>query len=113
MNDLTVFSKDVLPVYTTDTGEKVVRSKAMNQKDEDKQLLLTTEEAMDILKRNNIKISYKKFCDFANAGIFPFAQKAEGHDWFISRKYMADWLRGIGGDINRCSNVVIWEEESA
>ena len=49
MNDLTVFSKDVLPVYTTDTGEKVVRSKAMNQKDEDKQLLLTTEEAMDCL----------------------------------------------------------------
>ena len=31
MNDLTVFSKDVLPVYTTDTGEKVVIGRELHE----------------------------------------------------------------------------------
>ena len=32
MNDLTIFSKDVLPVYTTDTGEKVVNGRELHEK---------------------------------------------------------------------------------
>lgn len=80
---------------------------------EDRELLLTAEQAMDILRRNNIPVTLAKLRDFSEAGIFPFAKKVPGHDWFISRKLMADWLRGIGGDINRCRNDVIWEEDES
>jgi len=77
-------------------------------------LLLTQDEAINILRRNGVSISPDFFKRGVDQGVFPFGKIIHGENQdkpIIPAKKMAEWLKEIGGDINANSNELIWSEQ--
>ena len=78
--------------------------------------ILDLQETCEIFRRNDVPMDQESLKSGIKAGAFPFASliPCNSHDKpLIYKALFARWLRERGMDINRCSNVVIWEDESA